>query len=127
MWQMGGFGPMPGQVHHFLQVKDEQDRLLRSGTLPEGNAPALRSARQTARAGPLAGGRRRFHCRFRHPRLGLAPRAASGRSGRVSERQALVRDDDGTPGDREGIHGRAEVSLSRDTRALYRSTHAPPD
>jgi GSH-dependent disulfide-bond oxidoreductase len=26
MWQMGGFGPMPGQVHHFLQVKEEQDR-----------------------------------------------------------------------------------------------------
>ena len=25
MWQMGGFGPMPGQVHHFLQV-DEKDR-----------------------------------------------------------------------------------------------------
>jgi GSH-dependent disulfide-bond oxidoreductase len=26
MWQMGGFGPMPGQVHHFLAVKDERDR-----------------------------------------------------------------------------------------------------
>jgi GST-like protein len=26
MWQMGGFGPMPGQVHHFRQVEDEQDR-----------------------------------------------------------------------------------------------------
>jgi len=26
MWQMGGFGPMPGQVHHFLMVKDEADR-----------------------------------------------------------------------------------------------------
>ena len=26
MWQMGGFGPMPGQVHHFLQVANEQDR-----------------------------------------------------------------------------------------------------
>jgi len=26
MWQMGGFGPMPGQVHHFLEVKDENDR-----------------------------------------------------------------------------------------------------
>jgi GSH-dependent disulfide-bond oxidoreductase len=26
MWQMGGFGPMPGQVHHFLMVKDEHDR-----------------------------------------------------------------------------------------------------
>ena len=25
MWQMGGFGPMPGQVHHFLTVP-EQDR-----------------------------------------------------------------------------------------------------
>ena len=26
MWQMGGFGPMPGQVHHFLQVQNEADR-----------------------------------------------------------------------------------------------------
>ncbi|WP_424628344.1 glutathione S-transferase family protein [Bradyrhizobium sp. SYSU BS000235] len=26
MWQMGGFGPMPGQVHHFLMVDNEQDR-----------------------------------------------------------------------------------------------------
>jgi GST-like protein len=26
MWQMGGFGPMPGQVHHFLGVRDEVDR-----------------------------------------------------------------------------------------------------
>ena len=26
MFQMGGFGPMPGQVHHYLEVKDEQDR-----------------------------------------------------------------------------------------------------
>ena len=26
MWQMGGFGPMPGQVHHFLTVESEADR-----------------------------------------------------------------------------------------------------
>jgi GST-like protein len=26
MWQMGGFGPMPGQVHHFLQVADPTDQ-----------------------------------------------------------------------------------------------------
>ena len=26
MWQMGGFGPMPGQVHHFLTVEAEPDR-----------------------------------------------------------------------------------------------------
>ena len=25
-WQVGGFGPMPGQVHHFLGVADPQDR-----------------------------------------------------------------------------------------------------
>ena len=26
MWQMAGFGPMPGQVHHFIALKDETDR-----------------------------------------------------------------------------------------------------
>ena len=26
MFQMGGFGPMPGQVHHFIALKDENDR-----------------------------------------------------------------------------------------------------
>ncbi len=26
MFQMGGFGPMPGQVHHFIALKDEAER-----------------------------------------------------------------------------------------------------
>jgi GST-like protein len=26
MWQMGGFGPMPGQVHHFIALEKEEDR-----------------------------------------------------------------------------------------------------
>ena len=26
MWQMGGFGPMPGQVHHFLTVEKPEDQ-----------------------------------------------------------------------------------------------------
>jgi GST-like protein len=26
MWQVGGFGPIPGQVHHFLAVDEEVDR-----------------------------------------------------------------------------------------------------
>jgi GST-like protein len=26
MFQMGGFGPMPGQVHHFVALKDEAER-----------------------------------------------------------------------------------------------------
>src|SRR6187200_934717 len=25
MWQMGGFGPMPGQVHNFIALENEQD------------------------------------------------------------------------------------------------------
>src|SRR6202521_5355221 len=29
MWQMGGFGPMPGQVHHFLQIERVEDRRYR--------------------------------------------------------------------------------------------------
>jgi GST-like protein len=26
MWQMGGFGPMPGQVHHFAALASEDDK-----------------------------------------------------------------------------------------------------
>ncbi len=26
MWQMGGFGPIPGQVHHFIALENEHDR-----------------------------------------------------------------------------------------------------
>ena len=26
MWQMGGFGPMPGQVHHFIALENDADR-----------------------------------------------------------------------------------------------------
>ena len=26
MFQQGGFGPIPGQVHHFLTVENELDR-----------------------------------------------------------------------------------------------------
>ncbi len=29
MWQMGGFGPMPGQVHHFVALANEDDRRYR--------------------------------------------------------------------------------------------------
>ena len=42
MFQMGGFGPMPGQVHHFLQVADEQDRRYGLERLLEGDPSALR-------------------------------------------------------------------------------------
>src|SRR5207247_10675872 len=29
MWQMRGFGPMPGQVHHFIALENDADRAHR--------------------------------------------------------------------------------------------------
>ena len=34
MWQMGGFGPMPGQVHHFIALENETDRAYAPEKLP---------------------------------------------------------------------------------------------
>ncbi len=41
MWQMGGFGPMPGQVHHFIALSERAGPRVRAGPLLEGDAPAL--------------------------------------------------------------------------------------
>ena len=44
MWQMGGFGPMPGQVHHFIALENEAGPRLWPEALHGGDAPALRRA-----------------------------------------------------------------------------------
>ena len=49
MWQMGGFGPMPGQVHHFIALENEQDRAYGLKRYHGGDAPALRRAGPPAR------------------------------------------------------------------------------
>ncbi len=90
MWQMGGFGPMPGQVHHFLGVQRPGGPALRAGALLGRDAAAVR------RAGPAAGGggvRRRAAVGggLRHPGLGLAARAAPGGPGGLPPGAALVR------------------------------------
>ena len=72
MWQMGGFGPMPGQVHHFLQVENAADQRYGLERYSKETRAAVR------RAGPAAGGARDFVAgrgvdrRFRHPGLGVA-------------------------------------------------------
>ena len=109
MWQMGGFGPMPGQVHHFLQVENEQDRRygLERYTKETRRLYGVLDKRLSQVefvAGP------RVDRRLRHPGLGLAARAAQGRSGRFPQRQALVRDDDGAPRHEARLRGRAELS-----------------
>src|SRR6201992_901804 len=42
MWQMGGFGPMPGQVHHFLMVENPQDQRDGLERYSKGAVPLLR-------------------------------------------------------------------------------------
>ena len=51
MWQMGGFGPMLGQVHHFLQVENEQDRRYGLERYIEGDPSPIRRRRPAARQG----------------------------------------------------------------------------
>jgi GST-like protein len=94
MWQMGGLGPMPGQVHHFLGVTNEQDR--RYGL--------ARYAAETNRLYGVADRKlaevefrvRTDNRRFRDPRLGVAARTPSGEPRRLSECRTLVRHDDGS-------------------------------
>jgi glutathione S-transferase len=101
MWQMGGPGPMFGQVHHFVKYNKgkapyAEERYLKAG------APVVRRARQAARR-PRIRGRRLFDCGHRDLALGVALRMADGRSCPLSERQALVRRHRQTPGGAEGL------------------------
>ena len=89
MFQQGGFGPIPGQVHHFLTVENEARPPLRPRALFERNpATVCGDGPQTVGAGVLRG--RAVDCGLRHPRMGVAPPAAQSRSRRVSACPAVV-------------------------------------
>ena len=54
MWQMGGFGPFPGQVHHFIALENEQDRaygLKRSWPRRGGSTPCSTGGFRTTNSG----------------------------------------------------------------------------
>ena len=79
MWQMGGFGPMPGQVHHFIALENEQDRAygLKRFMAETRRLYGVLDRRLATRefvAGAAVGRR------FCHPRLGLAAPAPQGRA-----------------------------------------------
>ena len=95
MFQMGNFGPVPGQVHHFAAVENEEDR--RYGL--------ARYSKETRRLyAVMDGGLRRANTsrtNFRSPTSpssdGRGGTAAQGRPRRLSERAAVERSDDGAP------------------------------
>ncbi len=95
MWQMGGFGPMPGQVHHFMMRPDGP---AKDYGLERYGKETLRLYgvldKQLAGAGFRGDGGRALDRRFRDSRLGLAGRAASADAGqgdhRLPECGALV-------------------------------------
>ena len=109
MWQMGGFGPMPGQVHHFLQVENEEDRRYGLERYMKETRRLYGVFDKRLARSAVCRRRRGLDRRFRDPRLGLAARAASGRSRRLPQRQALVRGDDGPPRHQARLRGRAEL------------------
>ena len=74
MWQMGGFGPMPGQVHHFIALENETGPRLWPEALYGGDAPALRRAGSPPR-GPRI--RRRRRCRSPTLRSSAGPGGTS--------------------------------------------------
>ena len=112
MWQMGGFGPMPGQVHHFLTVADENDRRYGLDRYTKETRRLYGVLDKRLGAAEFAGGDISI-ADFADPRLGVAARAASRRPRRFPQRQALVRDDDGPPGHQARLRGGVELTCPR--------------
>ncbi len=89
-WQMGGLGPMAGQVHHFRNYAPETLHLC-DRPLHQRGQPALRRDEQAAR-GPRIPRRQIFDRRHGLRRLGQRLGAAGPGHRRVSAPQALARD-----------------------------------
>ncbi len=97
MWQMGGFGPMPGQVHHFIALENETDRAygLKRYMAETRRLYGVLDRRLGTRefvAGAAVGRR------FCDSRLGLAAPAPQGGAQGFSPRRTLVQHADGAPG-----------------------------
>jgi GST-like protein len=101
MWQMGGFGPMPGQVHHFIALENETDRAYGLN----------RFMAETRRLYGVLDRRRVIGRRLCDPRLGLAASTPQGVFVGFPPCRPLVRRDDGAPR-RQARHG-SEAGLKR--------------
>ena len=107
-WQMGGVGPMAGQVHHFKQLRGG-DADLRDQPLRQRGQPALRRDEHPPQ-GPRIHRRQIFD--RRHGAASAGPMAGSGRartSTSFRNLRALARDREGASGGqaRHGARPRA--------------------
>ena len=118
MWQMGGFGPMPGQVHHFIALENEQDRAY----------GLKRYMAETRRLYGVLDRRLAAH-EFVAGDLSVADFAILGWAWRhprhkvdcgFSARRALVQRADGAPGD-QARHGSEAGLIGRCHRPLDRA------
>ena len=91
MWQMGGLGPMLGQVHHFVKYNKGKAPYAEERYLKE--AHRLYGVLDRRLAEPRIRGRRLFDRRHRDLAVDLALRVADDRHEPVSQREALVRGD----------------------------------
>ena len=121
MFQMGGFGPIPGQVHHFVALKDEAER--RYGL--------ERFMAETRRLYTVLDKRLAAH-EFSANELSIADFAILGWAWRHERHRvdladyptsALVRDDDGAPRGGARLRGRA-APAGVSGRALARGGRA---
>ena len=114
MWQMGGFGPMPGQVHHFIALENEQDRAY-------GLKRFMAETRRLygaldRRLAPTNSPPARCRSPTSHPRLGVAAPPPQGGAVRFSPCRTLVQRADGVPrrpARHGGEVGSSFLSLSR--------------
>ena len=103
MWQMGGPGPMLGQVHHFVKYNKGKAPYAEERYLKE--AHRLYGVLDRRLAEPRIRRGRLFDRRHRDLAVDLALRVADDRHEPVSEREALVRGDRQSPGGAEGLQG----------------------
>ena len=117
MWQMGGPGPMFGQVHHFVKYNPGKAPYAEERYLKE--AHRLYGVLDKRLQRPRIRRRRLFHRRHRDMAVGFALRMADRRSQPVSERQALVHGNRQAPGDAEGLQSAERRRRSTDAVRAY--------
>ncbi len=121
MWQMGGPGPMLGQVHHFVKYNKGKAPYAEERYLKE--AHRLYGVLDRRLAGPRIRRRRLFHRRHGDLAVDFALRMADHRLEAISQRQALVHGHREKAGGAEGLqsaegHGRHPDAVKRERRGI---------